>query len=227
MIKISPSILACDFAHLADEVKKVEKAGAEYLHLDIMDGVFVPNISFGMGTVAAARKHSNAIFDVHLMITEPVRYIHDFKKAGADIITIHHESCKNPLDVVKQIKDIGVKAGITIRPNTRPQVLDAFIDYVDLILIMNVEPGFGGQSFIPHTLDSVLYAANLIRKSGRDIDLEVDGGISLANVEEVAAAGANVIVAGNAIFTAADTDLIVKQFREAAEDGMRAFLKKS
>ena len=225
MIKISPSILACDFAHLADEVMKVEKAGAEYLHLDIMDGVFVPNISFGMGTVAAARKYSKAVFDVHLMITEPVRYIHDFKKSGADIITIHHESCRNPLDVVKQIKDIGVKAGITIRPNTRPQVLDAFIDYVDLILIMNVEPGFGGQSFIPHTLDSVLYAANLIRKSGRDIDLEVDGGISLANVEEVAAAGANVIVAGNAIFTAADTDLIVKQFRENAELGYALFEK--
>lgn len=217
MIKISPSILACNFAYLADEVKKVELASAEYLHLDVMDGVFVPNISFGMGTIAAIREHSNAVFDVHLMITEPARYINDFKNAGADIITIHQESCINPLDTVKMIKSLGLKAGITIKPNTRPRVLDLFIDYVDMILIMTVEPGFGGQSFMPHTLDSIRYAADIIRKSGREIDLEVDGGITAENVHEPVRAGANVIVAGNAIFKAPDTNMIIQKFRENAK----------
>ena len=204
MIKISPSILASDFANLQRDIEKVEKAGVEYLHIDVMDGIFVPNITIGPPVIKAIRKHSDLIFDVHLMITDPIRYIEDFAAAGADLITIHHESCDNQIETLKKIHLLGKKTGISIKPKTDPKVLDAYLEYADLILIMTVEPGFGGQSFIPDTLKSVKYAKVLVDSNNKNIEIEVDGGISPANSALVTSAGANVIVAGSAIFGSAD-----------------------
>ena len=208
-IIISPSVLACDFANFADEVKKAELAGAEYLHLDVMDGVFVPNISFGWEIIKSLRKHSNAVFDVHLMIVDPIRYVEKFREAGADIITVHYESCDNIVDTLKKIRELGAKAGITIKPKTPASVLEPLIDYVDMILIMTVEPGFGGQKFIHEAVPSIKTAAELIAKSGRKIDLEVDGGVTPENVYISIDAGANVIVAGSAVFRAKDMEAAV------------------
>jgi len=213
MIKISPSVLACDFSHMAEEAQKVEAAGCQYLHLDVMDGMFVPNISFGAPVITCLRDKTKAVFDVHLMIMDPMRYIDDFVKAGADIITIHYESCENYVEVLKYIRSVGCKAGIVIKPKTPASVLDDLIDLVDLILIMTVEPGFGGQKLIPECVEKVKYAAELIKKSGRDIDLEVDGGVTPENVGMVKEAGANVIVAGSAIFRAKDMTAAVEAMK--------------
>jgi len=204
MINISPSVLACDFSNMASEAKRVYDAGCKYLHLDVMDGMFVPNISFGAPVITCLRDKTEAVFDVHLMIMDPMRYIDDFKKAGADIITIHYESCDNYVEVLKYIRSIGCKAGITIKPGTPASVLDDLIDLVDMVLIMTVEPGFGGQKLIPECVEKVKYVSELAKKLGRELDIEVDGGVTPDNVGMLKEAGANVIVAGSAIFKAKD-----------------------
>ncbi len=216
MVKIAPSILAADFSRLGDDIARVENC-ADYLHLDVMDGVFVPNISFGPCVIATLRRRSKLFFDVHLMITNPMRYIDDFVKAGADMITIHYESCDNHAEVLKAIRAKGVKAGISIKPATPAFILEPLLEYVDMVLVMTVEPGFGGQSFIPETLDSVRAVAQMIDAKGLSIEIEVDGGISSETIREAYDAGARVFVAGSSVFRAEDPALSVHNLRAACE----------
>lgn len=211
MIIISPSVLAADFTRLGEEVRKVQLAGAQYIHLDVMDGIFVPNISFGIPVIASLRKCSDIIFDVHLMITEPQRYVKDFADAGADIITIHYESCDDPAAVIEQIKALGCRAAISIKPATPASVVLPLLKDVDMVLVMTVEPGFGGQKMIPEALDKVREIRAYALQNGIDVDIQVDGGITPENLKYATAAGANVIVAGSAIFRAEDPAKTVEQ----------------
>ena len=222
MIKIAPSILSADFSRLGEQILETKNAGAEYLHIDVMDSIFVPNISFGAPVYKCIRKLSDQFFDVHLMIVDPMRYVDDFVKAGADNITIHHEACANQIETLQYIKSKGIIASITIKPKTDPQVLRNYLPYVDMILIMSVEPGFGGQSFIPSATESTKTAYMLVKESGRDIDIEVDGGLSAKNVDLVTSVGANVIVAGSAVFGAPDMAAAVADIRAA---GDKTYLK--
>lgn len=214
MIKLAPSILSADFANLERDIKIVENAGAEYLHIDVMDGHFVPNITIGAPVVKSLRKISNMVFDVHLMISRPEDYIADFAAAGADIITVHAEAATHLHRLIQMIKKEGKKAAVALNPATPLSVLDYVLEDVDMILIMSVNPGFGGQKFIPSALDKVRAIRELISEMNLDIDIEIDGGVSLDNIAEIAANGANVLVAGSAVFNSKDPAAAIKQMKE-------------
>lgn len=218
MIYIAPSLLAADFANLQYEVKQMADAGANYLHLDVMDGAFVPNISFGAPVIGAIRPHSNLIFDVHLMINDPIRYIDDFVKAGADIITVHLESCQNLDAVIADIKRREMRCGVAISPATPVERLLPYLSKIDMALIMTVVPGFGGQALIPETLDKVRTVRRYAQNMGLKLDIEVDGGIKTENVHLVTESGANIIVAGSSIFGAKKPREVITKMREIAEE---------
>ncbi len=200
MIKISPSVLACDFSKLADEIISIEKAGADMVHLDVMDGIFVNNITFGMPIIKDIRKVTDLPFDVHLMIDRPERYIDSFIDAGADIITIHLEACKDTTNTLKMIKNAGKYAAVSIKPDTLIETVYPYLPYLDMVLVMTVEPGRGGQALIPSTLLKVKKLSEKIKAEGLEISIQVDGGVNENNAKECVEAGANVLVAGSAIF---------------------------
>ena len=214
MVKISPSVLACDFNNFGSEITKVTNAGAEYIHLDVMDGHFVPNISFGIPVVEAAKKITNAVLDVHLMISNPEKYIKAFSDAGADIITFHYEATNEPSKLIDLIHALGKKAGVSIKPATPSFVLEPLMQKLDLVLIMTVEPGFGGQKIIESCIDKVKEVWGMAQKLGVNCEIEVDGGITPENVHLLKENGANVIVAGSAVFKAENPESVIAALKE-------------
>lgn len=217
-ISIAPSILSADLFRLEQDVRTVEAAGADWLHVDIMDGHFVPNLSFGPSLVGCLNGRTTLPLDVHLMVQYPGRFIEAFAKAGADLLTVHLEASEDIRAALQRIKALGVKTGISIKPDTKPEALAPYMDLLDLILVMTVYPGFGGQAFLPQSPAQIKGVRELIRQSGRNIWLEVDGGINKDTAAIAAQAGADALVAGNAIFKAADPVLALKQIRQAAAD---------
>lgn len=197
---LSPSILSADFSRLGEQIRELDEAGAQYVHIDVMDGRFVPSISFGVPIIKSIRDCSERIFDVHLMIEEPERYIADFVDAGADLVTVHAESCVHLDRTIDSVKEKGILAGVALNPSTPLSVLDYLLPKVDMVLIMTVNPGYGGQKLIPYTVQKIRDLKEMVDRQGLKTDIEVDGGVNLFNVEELMDAGANIIVAGSAIF---------------------------
>ncbi len=214
---LAPSILAADFKELGTQMKMTEDNGAGYLHFDVMDGMFVPSISFGMPVLESIKSATGQVMDAHLMVQEPVRYVEAFKKAGADIVTVHLEACSDIHATLDKIKDCGMKAGLSICPETEAGAVKDLLPKVDMVLVMCVHPGFGGQKFIPESLDKIRDIRRMITEAGLDVDIQVDGGIYLTNVREVLDAGANIIVAGSAVFNGSPSEN-TKKFMEILRD---------
>ena len=212
MLELSPSLLSADFTDLKSEIEVLDKNGVKYLHLDVMDGMFVPNISFGPMIIKQLRPLTNMIFDVHLMIEDPDRYFQNFKDAGADILTVHYEACKHLHRTVSYIKSLGMKAGVSLNPATNIDVLDYVLEDLDLVLIMSVNPGFGGQSFIPSAIDKIKNLKAKIRERNLNVIVEVDGGVKTTNVKDVIEAGADLIVSGSDVF--ADKENRIRAYKE-------------
>jgi ribulose-phosphate 3-epimerase len=213
---IAPSILAADFANLQRDIEMINKSEADWIHVDIMDGVFVPNISFGFPVVEAVNKHAQKPLDVHLMIVDPDRYLQQFKNAGAANITVHLEACTHLHRTIQSIKQLGCRAGVAVNPHTSVQLLDDIIEDIDMVLIMSVNPGFGGQHFIPNTLKKIKELKALSAERNPDLLIEIDGGVSLNNAAQLLEAGANVLVAGNFVFSANDQVKVISELKNLA-----------
>lgn len=207
---LSPSILSADFSRLGEQIRELDEAGAQYVHIDVMDGMFVPSISFGMPVIRSIRGCTDRIFDVHLMIEEPGRYIDELAEAGADLITVHAESCRHLDRTIEKIKEKGLLAGVALNPATPVSAISCVLEKVDMVLIMTVNPGFGGQKLIPYTVEKVRELRKIVDEQGLKTDIEVDGGVNLSNVGELMDAGANIIVAGSAVFSGDVTENTIR-----------------